>query len=596
MKKLLLTALGFASGLGVFAQLPVNTTPENKNAILEEYTGIYCQYCPDGHRIANEMKAANPNDVFVVNVHVGGYASPGPGDPDFRTSFGTALANQSGLSGYPAGSINRHVFSGGVTAMSRGSWSSRANTTMGQASYVNIACEATIDVSTRLITVDVEAYFTGAGAPGSMNINVAITQDNVEGPQTAGSTYNPDQVLPNGNYLHSSMLRHFITGQWGDVITTTSPLTLIQKQYTWTVPATINGVPVVLEDLNILSYIAEGQQEIITADDGPITYTGLANANDAKLVNVDSYKIVCGSTITPEIEIQNRGGATMTNATITYDVNGGTPMIFPWGGSISTYDTETITLNAINFVNQGNNNINVTITDVNGSPDGNTSDNSGSRLGVIMAPNTQGTTYELTLNQDRWGNEITWEFIDDATGLPVPGGTGGPYSILGSNGTQANIHNITLPNTGCYTFWIYDSEGDGINSGSGAGYVILRNSAGGNIFFFNGQFDFDERKPFNVTSLFPVGIEEALGENNLKIYPNPTISTSTISFNLTESASVSMEVYNTMGSLVSSIGTKTMNAGSQELLFDGTNLSNGIYIVNLMVGDDLITKKISLLK
>jgi hypothetical protein len=596
MKKLLLTTLGLAAGLGVFAQLPVSTTPENKNAILEEYTGIYCQYCPDGHRIANEMKAANPNDVFVVNVHVGGYASPGPGDPDFRTSFGTALANQSGLSGYPAGSINRHIFSGGVTAMSRGSWSSRANTTISEASYVNIAFEATLDVTTRVMIVDVEAYFTGAGAPGSMNINVAITQDNVEGPQTAGSTWNPDQVLPNGNYLHGNMLRHFITGQWGDVITTTSALTLVQKQYVWTVPATINGVPVVLEDLNIISYIAEGQQEITTANDGPITYTGLPIANDAKLINVDSYKVVCGNIVTPEIEIQNRGGATMTNATITYDVNGGTPMVFPWGGSISTYDTETITLNAINFIDQGNNTINATITDINGAPDGDPSNNSGTRTGLTSAPSTQGTTYELTLNQDRWGNEITWEFIDDATGLPVPGGTGGPYSILGSNGTQANIHNITLPNTGCYTFWIYDSEGDGINSGSGAGYVILRNSAGSNIFFFNGQFDDEERKPFNVISLFPGGIEYAISESNLNIYPNPTSSTSTIAINLTESAPVTMEVYNAIGSLVFSNGTKTMNAGSQELLFDGSDLPNGIYIINLVIGDELITKKISLLK
>ena len=30
----------------------------------------------------------------------------------FNTSFGAAIAGQSGLSGYPAGTVNRHVFSG----------------------------------------------------------------------------------------------------------------------------------------------------------------------------------------------------------------------------------------------------------------------------------------------------------------------------------------------------------------------------------------------------------------------------------------------------------------------------------------------------
>ena len=66
------------------SQSIVSTTPENKNAVLEEMTGIYCTFCPDGHVIALALKAANPNDVVLVNVHVGGYADPGTsGDPDF---------------------------------------------------------------------------------------------------------------------------------------------------------------------------------------------------------------------------------------------------------------------------------------------------------------------------------------------------------------------------------------------------------------------------------------------------------------------------------------------------------------------------------
>ena len=31
------------------AQTIVSTSPENKKIILEEYTGIHCTYCPDGH-------------------------------------------------------------------------------------------------------------------------------------------------------------------------------------------------------------------------------------------------------------------------------------------------------------------------------------------------------------------------------------------------------------------------------------------------------------------------------------------------------------------------------------------------------------------
>ncbi len=129
MKKILLSVFVLGTFLSN-AQTFVSTTPENKNVILEEFTGISCGYCPDGHAIGQALHDANPNDVFLINIHTGSYATPqGPGT-DFNTSFGSAIASQSGLSGYPAGTVNRHQFSmtqGGGTAMSRGDWGSAAS-------------------------------------------------------------------------------------------------------------------------------------------------------------------------------------------------------------------------------------------------------------------------------------------------------------------------------------------------------------------------------------------------------------------------------------------------------------------------------------
>ena len=154
MKKIYLSVVFTTiSGL-LLAQLPVSTTPENKNVVLEEYTGIYCTYCPDGHKIAQNLQSANPNDVFVINNHTGSYASPGSGDPDFRTQWGSALASQAKLSGYPSGSVNRRTFSAyssmGGSAMSRGSWSSAASTIIGESSCVNVAAQSSIDVELRI--------------------------------------------------------------------------------------------------------------------------------------------------------------------------------------------------------------------------------------------------------------------------------------------------------------------------------------------------------------------------------------------------------------------------------------------------------------
>ena len=234
MKKSLLLTTLTAFGFAGFAQTFVSTTPENRNVVLEEFTGIYCGFCPDGHKRAAELYDANPGDVVLINIHAGSYANPNGGDPDYRTDFGTSLVNQSGVCGFPAGSVNREYFpnyfqvdnQGNAcgtepTAQSRGSWAVTGPIVLGQASPVNVAAEATLDLSTGKLTVVAEAYYTGNGNGASHKLSVAVLQDGLVGPQS-GSAANPDQVNPDGTYNHNHMLRHLMTGQYGVAVTPTT--------------------------------------------------------------------------------------------------------------------------------------------------------------------------------------------------------------------------------------------------------------------------------------------------------------------------------------------------------------------------------------
>ena len=94
--------------LSVFAQTIVSTDPENKKVVLEEFTGITCGYCPDGHVIAQNIQNNNPGNVFLINIHQGSFANPGNSGFDFRTPFGNAIAAQVGANFYPSGTINRN--------------------------------------------------------------------------------------------------------------------------------------------------------------------------------------------------------------------------------------------------------------------------------------------------------------------------------------------------------------------------------------------------------------------------------------------------------------------------------------------------------
>ncbi len=268
MKKIYLTSIVILFAIGVFAQSIVTTVPQMKNVILEEYTGVNCSYCPDGHKISHEIMTENLNRAFAINIHQGGYAET---TPDYTTSFGDALANQTGLSGYPSGTVNRHTFPGlTATALDRGQWSLASKLILEQPSPVNVGLETSYNSTTRELTIDVEVFYTDASATTSNYLNVALVQNNIEGSQ-AGSSLNPDMVLPNGNYLHSHMLRHLITGQWGEEVTPTTGGTLVTKTYTYTIPEDYFSIPCIPTDCDIVAYVTESHQEILTGVQVPVS-------------------------------------------------------------------------------------------------------------------------------------------------------------------------------------------------------------------------------------------------------------------------------------------------------------------------------------
>jgi len=231
----------------------VTTDPMNKNVVLEEFTGIHCQYCPDGHRIAQGILNDNPWRVVLINIHQGGYANPGAGEPDYRTSFGDAIAGQTGLGGYPSGTVNRHIFGTATkTALDRGAWSSAANEILQTVSPVNVGLSSSYNSTTGDLTINVELYYTANSTQTANKLNVAILQNKIIGPQTGGSA----------SYQHNHMLRYLITGQWGESITTTTAGTFVQKTYTYHVPTDFNGIPFVLENSDIAAYVTATNQEV----------------------------------------------------------------------------------------------------------------------------------------------------------------------------------------------------------------------------------------------------------------------------------------------------------------------------------------------
>ena len=254
MKKQIVLALIFFTLLPSFlkAQEYVSTQPQNRNVLIEEFTGRNCGYCPDGHRIANLIMANNPGRVWAVNIHAGGYSPVTY--PNMNTTDGTTITNGFGIGGFPAGHVNRST----AEDLGRNQWESHTNTQLAQQAEVNVAGFVTLNHATRTAEITVEVYYTANSSQSTNYLTIMMLQDSILGSQS-GNYYNPSQML-NGQYVHQHVLRDVVTSTWGDEISPTTAGTLITKNYTYQIPESIgapNGVNVDLNNILFLAFVSE---------------------------------------------------------------------------------------------------------------------------------------------------------------------------------------------------------------------------------------------------------------------------------------------------------------------------------------------------
>ena len=477
-----------AFGFSLKAQQYVSTEPANRNVIIEEFTGRGCGYCPDGHRIANELMAAHPGRLWAVNIHAGGYAQTSY--PNMITQDGNTIHGGFSISGYPTGVVNRTTSNG----IDRGQWGNQSNNQLNQASECNVAGMAVVNPETRMATITVEVYYTGNSTVDENYLTIAMLQDSILGSQSDYGNFNPTQWIGN-QYVHTHILRDIITtSAWGDPISPTTQGTLITRTYEYSIPEIIgspNGVEVDLNNIHFLAWVAERQQgnayrpiltacqlEMVQGVDAPIypTVKGISQVGGA----------TCTHTKDIEINVQNIGTDVLTSMTFEIEFEGETSTI-NWEGELPQYGVEKIpTTLEVPF---GTYPVHITLTEANGEPL--EKEATGSVTCIEWAEvEIEGEEEEIRIEvmQDKFGNHITWD-VTTPDGVVLA--SGGPYTMLAAGaGTQLHIEHATIPADECAKFTIYDQMGNGICCSYGHGYYIVKDSQG-NVLFGdenNGEF------------------------------------------------------------------------------------------------------------
>lgn len=660
MKKNLFFTIALASlSYGVFAQLPVSTAPQNKTAYIEEFTGIHCGYCPDGHRIGSQIYTADPTKVVLVNIHSGSFANPNSaGDFDFRTTEGTAIDGMSGMgiTGYPAGNVNRKVLVGSVMAAGRGNWTSMANTIKAQSAYCNVAAQGTLDPQTRVLTVDVEVYYTGTSPVATNSLNVFLLEDKIAGPQSNYGTpvlYNIANYNANGTYNHNHVLRKALTPTFGMTIPNTSNATLFTTTLTYTIPATygVTGKTTIpnFENLELVAFVTQTDRDVINAANGPISMS-----KDVKAISTSFDMPVCGNLVTPKIVVKNNGLTTITDLTITPSVDAAASAATIWNGSIASGASATISLNNISNVTGGGHTFSYVI-----AGDNFTANNSGSGT-FYVAADFQGTPVAEgfvngTFPPASWGvnnsdNGPSWSRVTNAGGFnnsiestkynffsntsigdvdelylpPMDLSGGNPpdiaFDYAYAQKTSNNNDKLELlMSSDCGANWttVFSASGSALSPTgllTGSSYVPDVNDVshwgtfqspvtGFNLSSVIAKFVVTNDNGnnlyidnINLSQSSPTGISK-LNESSrsINIYPNPSSTETTLRIVTDVTGKQKISVVNTLGQVVYQ-KQMNLNAGSNNIVIDVRELAAGVYNVVVDSNNGSTVKKLTVTK
>lgn len=222
----------------------VLTSLPTKKVVLEQHTGAWGQFCPDGTVVWNQVRASSPN-VIAVSVHNGDAMVIADG-----TTLQGAL-----ISAYPSGTVDRRKFDGeNAVQLSRGAWMQRAGEALGEIEPVEVSLlGVSFNAQTRQLSATVRASFVG-NSSGDQRLNLWVVEDALV---VAGVGYDQTNYYntqaghpyygagnPIVNFRHDGVVRAMLAGPWGQM-NSVAPTVIAGETYSHVfamqLPASVNA-------------------------------------------------------------------------------------------------------------------------------------------------------------------------------------------------------------------------------------------------------------------------------------------------------------------------------------------------------------------
>jgi hypothetical protein len=283
----------------------------------------------------------------------------------------------------------------------------------------------------------------------------------------------------------------------------------------------------------------------------------------------------------PRITLRNNGANAITSVDIHYRVNEEETQTYTWSGNLEFLESEVVSLPSVSFQLEDVNELYINTVDPNGVPDEYTANDT--MVEYVDRAEITPVTVKLMIRTDDNPDEITWEILNSSGEVIY---SGGPYA----NPTTIYNETFQLGDLECYKFMIYDEGGDGLLI---PGFYALYH--GSNNYIKSGtEFGAVDSAYFEVNT--QVGIDDRTRPAEVTIHPNPAWSSFNVEFFTGVPTKVSILVYDLSGSQVLTIPAEQLNAGPHSLRIDATPLKPGMYLVQIITGSEVQTKKITIVQ
>lgn len=195
------------------------TTQQQRNVLIEDFTGHRCKNCPKASKKIEELEAAFGDRIIGLAIHAGpgNFTNTTADYPtDFTTAEGKQIQNFFGTNFLPVGMVNRENW----TASGNAHWSVYDNWPTLSAEAMDSTLRVALNVEARLedstLTVTTEAL-PQMQLLHDLSYVVLVKESGIVSPQLLpDDTRDPD-------YVHMNVLRAFVTDHWGETLGT-SPM------------------------------------------------------------------------------------------------------------------------------------------------------------------------------------------------------------------------------------------------------------------------------------------------------------------------------------------------------------------------------------